>query len=88
MGFSRDKSLERVRAESAVAPPVGNPARMGEKRNTPPSIRAPKKGRLACKKAAPAATTPKHKPGARPFEAPLAHQGKQRLLATATAPLP
>ena len=31
MGFSRDKSLERVRAEPAVAPPEAKAARMGKK---------------------------------------------------------
>ena len=68
MGFSRDKSLERVRAEPAVAPPDGGMARMGGS-TAIASPRARNKGYLHAGRSAPCKHT-KPQTGAR-NEAPL-----------------
>ena len=58
MGFSRDKSLERVRAAPAVAPPDGKAARRERNAALRRQPRAPKTGNPAREKIPPAATLP------------------------------
>ena len=58
MGFSRDKSLERVRAAPAVTPPDGKAARRERNAALRRQPRAPKTGNPAREKIPPAATLP------------------------------
>ena len=86
MGFSRDKSLERVRAEPAVAPPDGGMARMkGSTAIALPATRARNRG-TCVPNGSPATNIPNPKTGARQRSALAV--GKQRHSAPPQRPLP